>query len=72
MSINPQQIDPTIMKAVEALKADCELALLRKKAGLQPVTEYKRPTKWKIWAGLIGVIMIVGCLETIVEWLMRI
>jgi len=72
MSINPQQIDPTIMKAVELLREDCELALLRKKAGLQPIETYHRPAKWKIWTGLIGVIMIVGCLETIVEWLVRI
>ena len=72
MTINTKEIDPTILKAVEALKEDCEMEILRKKAGLQPIKE-KKSLEDRImpWLLTIAAVLAIATLEPIIEGIAR-
>jgi hypothetical protein len=69
MTIKPQQIDPDIMKAIEALKEDCDKEI-RRKAGLPP-KEKSFEDKVIPWLLTIAAVLAIGMLEPVVEFIAR-
>ena len=71
MTINTQEIDPVIAKAIEALKEDTENEI-RRKIGLPPLPKQKSfEDKVMPWLLGIAAVLAIGTLEPIIELIAR-